>query len=127
MKHGLLTGYAAPEVTDYGNLVEITAAVHVLMGASDVSDLSFSGSLTPGAGGQLGTVAQSSPTGAQETSTGDSGDLAGGSHGGSGGSSGGGSQLPFTGFAAGAAAAIGSALAAGGAALRRASGGRRRP
>jgi hypothetical protein len=129
MEHGLLAGYAAPEVTDYGNLVEITAAVHLLVGAADISDLSFSGYVAPGGSGELGGVTETSATGAGDSSPGSGGDAgatAGGSQGGSSGSSGGGGQLPFTGFAAGAAAAIGSALAAGGAALRRASGGRRR-
>jgi hypothetical protein len=152
MEHGLLTGYASPEVTDYGSLVEITASVHLLMGAADMSDLSFSAAHTPGGGGQgidiVNSGGDKSPVGAGEVvpgggpsasagnlsatgsgPAGGGGEVAvpgGGSAGGSGSGGGGGGQLPFTGFAAGAAAAVGSALAASGAALRRASRTRRR-
>lgn len=147
MKHGSLAGYAAPEVKDYGSLREMTAAAHLLMGAAPISDLSFSSPMAPGGPGTVG--GGSNPPGPGQvapTTQGTIGDVAdgggpngggapgsgtlgagGSSSGGSsgGGSSGGGGQLPFTGFAAGVAAAIGSAFTAGGALLRRAS--RRRP
>lgn len=134
-KHGLLCGYAPPEVVDYGNLVEITAAAHLLMGAADMSDLSFSSPVTPGSGGEPGSGALGGDQGGLVTlgETGGSGNapgtasggVAGGGVGSGGGASGGGGagggHLPFTGLAVGAVAAIGSGMAAGGAALRRAS------
>jgi hypothetical protein len=137
----LLCGYAPPRVVDYGTLVEITAAVHLLMGATDISDLSFSGPLIPGAGGEAaggsgsgsggggeyGTLTSSGSGGSDPSSGVGSGGGGGasGSGSGGGGGGGGGGHLPFTGFAAGAAVAIGSGLTAAGAALRRAA--RRRP
>jgi hypothetical protein len=138
-EQGLLCGYAPPRVVDYGTLVEITAAVHLLMGATDISDLSFSGPLIPGAGGEAagGTssgsgggeygILSGSGSGGSDPSSGvgSGGGGASGSGSGGGGGGGGGGHLPFTGFAAGAAVAIGSGLTAAGAALRRAA--RRRP
>jgi hypothetical protein len=140
-EQGLLCGYAPPRVVDYGTLVEITAAVHLLMGATDISDLSFSGPLIPGGGGETagGTssgsgggeygILNGSGGGGSDPSSGvgsgGGGGGASGSGSGGGGGGGGGGHLPFTGFAAGAAVAIGSGLTAAGAALRRAA--RRRP
>jgi hypothetical protein len=120
-EQGLLSGYVGPTVVDYGNLVEMTAAVHLLMGAGDTSDLSFSSPLTPSGGGEPGGVAEGSsdPTGTAGSLASNDGGASGGGTSGGGGSHGGG-QLPFTGLAAGAVAAIGSALAAGGGTLRRA-------
>ena len=43
--------YDAPEVWDYGSLVEVTSAVHLLLGHSVGTDLSFSSPVAgPGAG-----------------------------------------------------------------------------
>ncbi|MEA2440586.1 MAG: hypothetical protein QOH76_2010, partial [Thermoleophilaceae bacterium] len=51
-KHGSLCRYRPPEVVDYGNLVEMTAAAHLVLGATNVTDLSFSSpGPTPGPGG----------------------------------------------------------------------------
>ena len=121
-EQGLLCRYVGPVVVDYGNLVEITAAAHLLMGATDISDLSFSSPQTPGAeGGPFVAGGGSDPGSAGGLLS--SGGTSGGGTSGSGASGGGtasGGHLPFTGLAAGAVAAIGSALAAGGTALRRA-------
>jgi hypothetical protein len=123
-EQGLLSGYVAPAVFDYGRLVDMTAAVHPLMGAQ-VSDLSFSSPLSPGGIAEGG----SDPTGTAGTVASNGGNPSGGGTSGGGTSGGGGSHggghLPFTGLAAGAVAGIGSALAAAGGALRRAT--RRRP
>jgi hypothetical protein len=132
-QHGLLGAYAPPRVSDYGDLVQITAAVHLLMGASDMSDLSFSAPLAPGASGEpgagndgageVGTITQ--VVGGSDSSPGSgSGGLpgtGGGGVGSGGGGSGAGGGLPFTGLAAGAVAGVGAGMAAAGAALRRAS------
>src|SRR3954454_22473415 len=48
---GLLSPYVAPAGIHYGNLVDITASAHLLVGAADVSDLSFSAPNKPGGGG----------------------------------------------------------------------------
>ena len=125
-EQGLLCGYVGPVVVDYGNLVEITAAAHLLMGAAEMSDLSFSSPHTPSAVLEPGVAGGGSdPPGSAGTLT-SSGGTSGGGTSGSGGATGGGGHLPFTGLAAGAVAAIGSALATGGSALRRATR-RRRP
>jgi hypothetical protein len=128
-KHGLLRAYAPPRVSDYGDLVEITAAAHLLLGATDMSDLSFSAPLSPGASGEpgagdngvgeVGSITQVAG-GSGRTPGSGSGDPPG-TGGGLGGGAGGGGKLPFTGLAAGAVAGLGAAMAAGGAALRRAS------
>jgi hypothetical protein len=122
-EQGLLCRYVGPVVVDYGNLVEITAAAHLLMGAADISDLSFSSPHTPAAGGGPGVEGGGSDPPASAGTLTSSGGTSGGGTSGSGASGGGtagGGHLPFTGLAAGAVAAIGSALAAGGSALRRA-------
>jgi hypothetical protein len=137
MEHGLLAGYAPPEVKDYGTLREMTAAAHLFMGAAHISDLSFSSPLAPGGSpevlpttqGSVGDVTDGNgPAGGSSPGSstfdpggGSSGGSPGGGSSGGGSSGGGGGHLPFTGFAAGVAAAIGSALAAGGTLLRRAS------
>jgi hypothetical protein len=120
--------YATPQVVDYGTLVEITAAPHLLLGATGIHDLTFSSPNTPGSGGELpgtshGSVVDGvdSPSGGTLNATFDPG--AGGTSG-TGGTAGGSSsgahgQLPFTGVEAGAIAAVGSGLAAAGGALRR--------
>ena len=141
MKHGTLAEYVAPAVTDYGTLVEMTTAAHLIMGAAGISDLSFSspnggggpiggGSNPPGPGEPVapgaGTVSDltDAPGGGSPGTANGGGDPSGGvlSGGGAsgGGASGSGGRLPFTGFEAGVVGAIGSALAAGGTALRRA-------
>jgi hypothetical protein len=140
--------YVEPTVTDFGDLVELTAFDQVLYGRTAdgrAGDLSFSGSVggggstgstgtTTGAGTGNGTVltagtpsAGVSPdvTGATVTtpagsSPGSAGTGGGGAgSGGSGGAAGGGSSLPFTGYSLGAVAAVGSALVGAGAGLRR--------
>jgi hypothetical protein len=145
MKHGTLAGYVTPAVTDYGTLVEMTTAAHLIMGAAGIHDLSFSSpnggggpigggsnppgpgepvapsagtisDLTDGPGGSPGTANGGADPGGGVLSSG--GTSAGGTS--SGGASGGGGKLPFTGLEAGVVGAIGSALAAGGTALRRA-------
>jgi hypothetical protein len=137
MKQGSLVEYVTPAVTDYGTLVEMTSAAHLIMGAASVHDLSFSSPQTPGGSGEpigggtsAGTITEiadpgsgnTSPTGGGAPGGGvdpGGGTSAGGASGG-GASGGGGGKLPFTGFEAGVVAAIGSAFAAGGGALRRA-------
>jgi hypothetical protein len=156
MRQGTLAGYVAPEVRDYGTLVEMTSAAPLLMGAAHVSDLSFSSPGVPGGGGTIGggsntpgpviasthgtisditdshgTISDPGlPGGTLALAPGSGGSPGGGSPGGAhagGGGAPGGGHLPFTGFAAGAVAAIGSAFAAGGTLLRRASRSRRSP
>jgi hypothetical protein len=141
MKHGTLAGYVTPAVTDYGTLVEMTTAAHLIMGAAGIHDLSFSspnggggpiggGSNPPGPGepvapsaGTISDLTDAPGNGSPGTTSGGAdpggGVLSGGGTS-TGGSSGGGGKLPFTGFEAGVVGAIGSALAAGGTALRRA-------
>ena len=147
--------YEQPRVEDYGDLVEMTAAAHVLMGVSTAHDLSFSSpSPVPGGGGNVaggegeaaaggsplvpvpgganpssdpsttGHISVSNLGGSGGSDPGGSGSTAGVGGGGSGGGGsgnggGGGGSLPFTGFAAGAAAAVGGSLTAAGTALRR--------
>lgn len=140
--------YVEPTVSDFGDLVELTAFDHVLYGrAADgrAGDLSFSGSVSgggstgaPGATTAAGTgsgpvstagtpSAGVSPnvTGATVTTPGSSSPGSAGAGGGgaglggSGGAAGGGSSLPFTGYSLGAVAAVGSALVGAGAGLRR--------
>jgi hypothetical protein len=129
---GLLGRYSAPRVADYGTLLEMTAAAHLLLGTTGVHDLSFSSPGTPGAGGESPGVSNGSfgdqvdPGSAGTlTATAGGGSPAGGtssgsSGGSSGGSTGGGGSLPFTGLAVGAVTAAGSGLVAAGGALRRA-------
>jgi hypothetical protein len=139
--------YAPPVVTDYGDLVRMTASVDPLFGDTGTHDLSFSSPPSPGAGGAAGVVTgagtgaetppgPSAPAAAQEVLgvsdySGDRGAGAGApgapGGGGAGGGApgggvvpgGGGGTLPFTGFLPGALAATGTALTAAGAALRR--------
>jgi hypothetical protein len=129
--------YEPPAVDDYGDLAEITA-VHMPLAQGDVSDLAFSassqgpaGPAVPGAGpdGDVGGEDVSDPGGGDP---GDSGGDPGGGVGGadasggeSSGSGGGGGELPFTGFAAAAAAAIGTGMTVAGGFLRKALRGRR--
>ncbi len=112
--HPLDRTYRSPEITDYGDLREITATFDRVIGIA-ATDLSFSSPAPPYGPG--GTAA-----GGGGFDPGDSGGgaAAGGGGGGTGGGAGGGGgSLPFTGLAVGAIAAVGSGLAAGGAALRR--------
>jgi hypothetical protein len=139
--------YVRPEVTDYGDLWQITATADPVLGATGVQDLSFSsptsspgsspGSVVGGTspadtGGVAGTGATGGTGGAGANgSPGASGGVAGtslGSGGGGGGGGGGnGGSLPFTGLAAGGVAALGTGLAFLGNALRKATGRRRAP
>jgi hypothetical protein len=132
--------YVAPVVTDYGDLVALTAVTDPVMGEAGVRDLSFSAPaggggggtvalapMGPGGGGDPGTPgAAQDVLGVADTSAGDPGGDPGGGAGGAaggpagGGGGGGGGGLPFTGFAPGLVAAVGTALAGSGAALRRA-------
>jgi hypothetical protein len=43
-----------PSVTDYGDLINLTASVHLLLGQAGAQDLSFSSPGTPGGGGGPG-------------------------------------------------------------------------
>jgi hypothetical protein len=136
-------GYAPPRVRDYGDLVALTSAdaslLHVGIGGASVSQVSSP--ITPGGGGGGGSSNTSPNSSFGDTlpasgggdnggaggSGGGGGTLgaaggggAGGSGGGgSGGGGGGGSGLPFTGFAVGMVAAVGSGMTAAGVALRR--------
>ena len=122
--------YEAPSVSDYGGLVELTSAVHLLLGHSAGADLTFSspgvagGGSSPFEAGRLGAGA-TEPTAFAGTGHhlaapgGAESGVSGGAAGGSAGSAGAGGQLPFTGFAAAAAAAVGTGMAAAGSALRR--------
>ena len=111
--HGLGRNYQPPEITDYGDLRAITATFDRVVGVA-ATDLSFSSPTPPYGPG--GTAA-----GGGGFDPGDSGGGTAGAGGGGAGSGGGGGggNLPFTGLAIGAIAAVGSGLAAGGAALRR--------
>src|SRR5690349_2187772 len=127
--------YDAPEVSDYGSLVDLTSAVHLLLGHSAGADLSFSSPGVAGAGntsfeaGRLGATGGAhhavAPGGAGSGGLAPDGGAGALHSGGSGGSAGGASgagaagELPFTGFAAAGAAAIGTGLAAAGSAIRR--------
>jgi hypothetical protein len=126
--------YAPPEVADLGDVGEMTRGVHLLLGQAGMSDLSFSSPVSGGGGNGFaadpthGGVGGETATGGNTPGAGGgggggadpggSGAGAGAGAGGAGG--GGGGKLPFTGFAAGAAAAIGSGMVAAGTALRRA-------
>src|SRR5437588_3997858 len=108
--------YRRPTVTDYGDLVRITEVMHPKL-AMSVSDLSFSapqqgvqgdtfGSSPPGA--YSGAPQVAGTTHHASTSHGGGGiggTTAGGAGGLTGSAGGGGRTLPFTGFAAGTAAA----------------------
>jgi hypothetical protein len=136
--HGSGRRYCPPEVLDYGDLATITAAGHALLGVATSPDLSFSSAAAPTAGGSLGAGtsgkggghggldALAGGPGAGVGGTADAAPVGGGPTGGSSGGGGsgghgggGGGELPFTGLAAGALAAVGSALAVAGGALRR--------
>ena len=129
--HGLRPEYQRPRIADYGGLRRITAAFNPVLGHLGAHDLSFSTEATdpPLAGGATGQ----DPTSARgEVASGSAGGgtgggAAGGGAGGGGGHGGGGGNLPFTGLALGAVAAVGSGLTAAGAALRRALRRRRTP
>jgi hypothetical protein len=138
--------YVEPRVADYGDLVALTSAMHLLYGpAADpsVRDMSFSGA---GGGGTTASGASSpvtaagatpatqTPAGAQNvtttvgagqvpagaTPTVDGGSNAPGVGGGSGDIGPGGESLPFTGYPAATVAFIGAGLVAVGAGVRRA-------
>jgi hypothetical protein len=140
--------YTRPRLVDYGTLEELTATAYPLLGAIGQADMSFSAAqtTTPAGGGETQLQpagASTSPTGDGGAPTGDteggggSGDGGGGSGGegdagtgsggggsnpagaSGGGDSGGGGTLPFTGFAAGALAAVGAGMAGAGRFLRR--------
>jgi hypothetical protein len=121
--HGSRRDYVPPTITDLGNLRQMTAAVHLLLGQAGVSDLSFS---SPQGG--VGGVSDFGHTGAGGSGGADpaSGGSDGGGSGGSGSGGGGGGQLPFTGLEAGAVASLGAGLVAAGGALRKATRRRRR-
>jgi hypothetical protein len=129
--------YDRPTVADHGTLAELTADAGMLapFGVAGVA----SSTLVPPAGPGPGPEATSSQVPTAPADSGGLGDVAGGGGGGgesrpageqtSGGGGGelanpadtgsGGGGLPFTGFPAAVAAAVGAALAGGGAAIRR--------
>jgi hypothetical protein len=143
--------YEGPRVLDYGDLLALTSANHLLYGShadTQVRELSFSGTGTDtGTGGQTtaagstvpttmtGAGTDPTPTNATPTTQTVAGTTTGGgttpaATTGGGGSSGvgpGGDSLPFTGYPAATVAAIGSALVTAGATLRRAVRVRRQP
>jgi hypothetical protein len=126
-RQGSLSGYEAPQVVDYGTLVEMTASAHILLGQAGISDMSFSSPQTPSGGGEPGGAEGPTALGSTSLTNGsDPGGSSGTSPGGSSGSSGGGSSggggghLPFTGLAAGVVGVAGTVLTTSGAALRRA-------
>jgi hypothetical protein len=131
--------YPPPRVVDHGTLVDMTATLHPLFGAAAPHDLSFSAAVggpgLPGGGGEVvpthsgfagdpGSFTGAPTHGVDAVVPGTTGGSGGGvgsgvPGGGNGGASGGASGgLPFTGFAAGAAAALGGAFVAVGASLR---------
>ena len=137
-----MQGYEQPVVRDFGGLAAITGEIHLLLAQGGGADLSFSspgqtgepnfgGSGPGGAPGAEGPVPDgqgvgdtdvsggSDPGGAGGGGAGSGGSGGGGSDGGGSGGGGGGADLPFTGFAAGVAAAVGSGMAVAGGALRR--------
>jgi hypothetical protein len=111
--------YLSPRVTDYGNLWAITAVVHPLQFGGATPDLSFSSPSTRGispgfvsaATGSGGSGSGGTPGAGAETGLGGGGSDGGGS---------GSGELPFTGLAVGAVAAIGAGLAGAGGTMRRA-------
>ena len=132
--------YEAPLVRDYGDLTQLTTAVHLLLGEGAAPDLTFSapaggGATVAGAGSTAAGGAPSLPSAGVGTQSvlpeAASGGVTDGAHGASGGAGaavtgggdaaggGGGGQLPFTGFAAAGAAAVGVGLTAAGSAIRR--------
>lgn len=121
---GSLDWYESPRVVDYGDLVQLTAAAHLLMGASAPHDLSFSSPVGPGGvvGGQSGGTT-GNPAGAaimhgNVSSAGDSGGagapnaVGGGSVGGNG--VGGGGVGGVSGGAVGGGGVGGAGTGAGG-------------
>jgi hypothetical protein len=131
--------YVRPQITDHGDLVALTSAMPLLYGpAADPTtrDMSFSG--TPsGGGGTTSAAGGSTPAAADPAitpaTTGDPTTVGGGHApagstptgggapyaGGGGGGDPGGGSLPFSGYAAGVVAAIGTGLVAVGAGVRR--------
>jgi hypothetical protein len=113
--------YAAPTITDYGDLLRMTKVVYPFVDNAARQDLSFS---SPGAGG-AGTggvlsALSSSPSSAENAGAA-GGVPAGGAAAGQGGGAGGaGGSLPFTGFVPGIVAMIGAGFAAAGYGIRRA-------
>jgi hypothetical protein len=114
--------YDSPVVSDYGDLRTITASLHPLVGAADLS-FSSPGATPGGTVTDYGGVGGAEGSGGVSDPGGGGGSVGGAGSGvGAGGGGGGGApdgRLPFTGLAVGAVAGAGSALAAGGAALRR--------
>jgi hypothetical protein len=135
---GARGAYSRPTVQDYGDLVELTGdltMLHVGVGSPTLMAVSSATSpggsvvgatqASPAAGGQLGTSATGTGTvpgssggGVAGTTVGGGGSGLGGS-GGGGSGGGGGGDLPFTGLAVGAMAAVGGGLSAAGVAVRR--------
>ncbi|HEY1359325.1 MAG TPA: hypothetical protein VGF21_13565 [Thermoleophilaceae bacterium] len=137
---GVGQGYAPPRVRDYGDLVALTRADATLMhvgvgGVAAASSTPLAPGGTAGAtqgGGELGAILPATQGGGSGTPTGSTapggtlgtgagGGAGGGTGGGAGGGvgGGGGGSLPFTGFAVGIVAAIGSGMTAAGVALKR--------
>lgn len=133
--------YQPPRIEDYGTLEELTADSSLLsplgLGSTIAAVTSPLVPGGPGGGGHGGagdTPGNTNFQGVEHAggTPGDTGDVspadstspgtvgAGGPGGGSGGGGGGGGELPFTGFPAVLAAAVGGGLASAGAALRRA-------
>jgi hypothetical protein len=136
-------GYVPPAIVDYGDLLEITRDTGLMlhMGIGTFATASSPG--TPGGGGDgagsyvapgtAGDLPSSgdSPGGGDVSPAGGSGEVAGGDAGGGtdsgggtggtggGGTGGGGGELPFSGFAAGLAGAVGAGLSAAGLAARK--------
>jgi hypothetical protein len=124
MRHGSQHRYESPRVSDYGDLWQMTATFHPLLGAAGVQELSFSSPYDPGEySGDIGGVQQN---GGQNAVSSGGASGGGGSGGGTGGGSGGGGgKLPFTGLAVALVAGAGAGLVGAGDALRRAT--RRKP
>jgi hypothetical protein len=131
--------YARPRVRDYGDLLSITgdggvmvhlgllsAAASAPLGGFDAGDVI---ARPPGdeiaAGGEGGSGDTAGTSGGSGSGAGGATDGSGSGGGTGGGSGGGGGSLPFTGFAAAVAGAVGAGMTAAGLAARKAL--RRRP
>ena len=124
--------YTRPTVQDYGDLLKLTGDLGMLhVGIGGPVFMAASATTSPGgsvAGGQLPASAQGTGSAPGDSGGGvaggngagpGGGGPGGGGSGGGGSGGGGGGNLPFTGLAVGAIAAVGGGLSAAGVAVRR--------
>jgi hypothetical protein len=135
---GVRVAYTRPNVKDYGDLLKLTGDLGMLhVGIGGPVLMAVSTATSPGGAvagdsqagsGQVPAAGQTPASGqlpAADTGGANPGNgvagtgSSGGGGGGSGGGGGGGGNLPFTGLALGAVAAVGGALSAAGVGIRR--------